>query len=80
MAWRVGRPRPGVVGWLLIAVALGFGVVALVGRWHDISTVSARLSLVDLLLAGAAAAVGMLLVAVSWRAVLSGYAAAPAVA
>ncbi len=72
MAWRVGRPRPGVVGWLLIAVALGFGLVALVGRWHDISTVSARLSLVDLLLAGAAAAVGMLLVAVSWRAVLSG--------
>lgn len=64
--------RRGLLGWVLLAVALGFCLVALVARWNDVSAVIGSLSVIDLVAAAAVAAVGMLLTGLSWRAVLTG--------
>jgi uncharacterized membrane protein YbhN (UPF0104 family) len=66
------HPRPGLVGWVLLAVALAFCIVALAARWNDVSSVVGQVSLADLLAAAVAAGAGMLLTGLSWRAVLVG--------
>lgn len=66
------RVRPGVLGWLLLVAAVGFCIAALAASWQDVRASIDQLSVLDLLGSGLAAAAGVLLTGLSWRAVLVG--------